>query len=138
MSKLSTGFVIVAALACMGATSTPGALHIFGASWCAPCVAELRDIRRIAAAAAPSAVLIVWEDEGIARFTLPAIENVTVVSKSQARQMIASRAGRTAGLPYAMMADSNGVRCSDTRRQLSPEAVVRLKAQCVTARFLAR
>src|SRR5438128_2656904 len=88
-------------------------IYLFGASWCAPCIVELRDLRRIAAATAPDRIVVVWAASGIARFVLPKIANVAIASDRTAQFARTLWARGNAGLPFSAMVDSRGRKCAE-------------------------
>lgn len=106
---------------------------LFGASWCAPCIVEMRDLRPIAAAAYPDRIVIVWEDEGLARLALPALVNVEVAAPTRARRLAAELASRRTGLPYAAVVTASGQRCAEHRGRVTPDVVTGMKLACNAA-----
>ena len=107
---------------------------LFGASWCAPCIRELRSLGKLATAARPDRILLVWTDGGIKRHSLPSYENVEVVSDIQGRVLVKKYASGNSGLPYSVMIDEKGRRCAEWRKGLTPEALIELRANCIENR----
>jgi thiol-disulfide isomerase/thioredoxin len=105
-------------------------LILFGASWCAPCVAEVRAISGIAAAASGNPVVLAWTDDGISRLRIVVPANVQVASKIRTEQLWNAHGRSAAGLPYSVMLDGAGQRCASWSRPLSPEAVAAMRRAC--------
>jgi hypothetical protein len=130
--------IVVAALFLLGNASPAkpepkpaGALILFGADWCAPCLVELRDLAGLAKAAAPRRIVLAWIDgEAAARrsATLPA--NVELADPARARFLLDTVARDAAGLPYAVMLDGKGGMCADWRAPLPPEDIGAMRARC--------
>lgn len=136
MARLSISDLILMAFAVMTspvrAEPAEGGrtLILFGASWCAPCVAELRGLGELAIAAPADRIVIAWNDRGVegTRFDRPA--NVEVASMDRARQLRATYAGNIAGYPYAVMLDARGRPCSRWSRALTHEGWVAMRREC--------
>lgn len=107
---------------------------LFGASWCAPCLIEIRGLPQLAAAAAPDRLIVAWTDSGADRYLAAAPANVEPMAQGASRRMLASLAGDVAGLPFAVMLDRQGRRCAEWRAPLTPRDVARLRALCRNAR----
>lgn len=103
---------------------------MFGASWCAPCVAELRNIAAIAAGARPDRIVIVWTDGDIGRFARGLPDNVELASSADARQMGRQYAKHVAGLPYNVMIGADGGKCAEMNAALSIEAIRQMRKGC--------
>ncbi len=103
---------------------------MFGASWCAPCIAELRNIATIAAAAKPDRVVIAWTDGGIRNYrnSLPA--NVEIAPIPVARELSRQFAAEGAGLPYTVMLDERARKCAALNAQLTLAGVGALRRAC--------
>ena len=113
-----------------------GATHrtilMFGASWCAPCIAELRNIAALASDANPDRIVIGWTDGGIRRYKLPLPGNVEIASGVDAQQMARRYASGIAGLPYSVMIDGQGRKCAEWKSGLTPEAISEMRIACAT------
>lgn len=105
-------------------------LVLFGASWCAPCIAEVRSIAGIAAATSGNPVVVAWTDGGFARMRLAVPENVTVVPLPRAEQLWEAHGQSAGGLPFSVMLDGAGRRCARWSRPLTPEAVAIMRRAC--------
>jgi thiol-disulfide isomerase/thioredoxin len=105
-------------------------IYIFGASWCAPCIAELRDMPRLAEAAKPGRIVIVWSDNGIRRFPMPNIANVEIRRDLAQRTMADLGGPENAGLPYTAILDRRGKKCGEWRGLLTSEIIGRLRKAC--------
>ncbi|WP_234149005.1 thioredoxin domain-containing protein [Sphingobium sufflavum] len=103
---------------------------LFGASWCAPCLVELRNLPKLAAAAAPDRLVIAWTDGAARRLVSVHPANVELVEQDRAQQLLEEMAGDAAGLPYAVMLDGRGKRCAEWRAPLMPPDVSRFRALC--------
>lgn len=124
-------FAIVAAPGQTRAADSGRTLVLFGASWCAPCVAELRRMGSLSAAATPGdRIVIAWDDSSIEsmRFDRPA--NVEVASVQRAQRLRAVYAGDIAGYPYAVMLDVRGQPCSRWSRAVTREAMDAMRSEC--------
>lgn len=107
------------------------AIFLFGASWCAPCIVELRNLAKLAAAAKPFKIIIVWADGKIRNFPLPRLDNVEITRDSEMRRMAALKGTEIVGLPYAAMTDRRGQKCAEWSGSLSPEIIVSFRERCV-------
>jgi len=103
---------------------------MFGASWCAPCVAELRRLPELAAAASPGQLVIAWIDRqpGMRGRALP--DNVRIMSPDEARRHFASISEGNQGLPLTAMFDTAGKRCGLLRKPADASGLRRLKEDC--------
>ncbi|MCT2399992.1 TlpA family protein disulfide reductase [Novosphingobium mangrovi (ex Huang et al. 2023)] len=103
---------------------------LFGASWCAPCIAELRGIGALASAAPSDRILIAWEDTGIDRFRFDRPGNVEVLPIRRAQELRKAHADGIVGYPYAVMLDPHGQVCAHWARMLTSEAMATMKRAC--------
>lgn len=102
---------------------------MFGASWCAPCIAELRDIATLASAAMPNRIQIVWTDNGINRYKIALPSNVEMASGAEVFE--ATRfISNVPGLPYSVVLDGQRRICAAWNGKLTPEAIRRMLADC--------
>ena len=147
MVRLSIKVTVVAAtlFACPLAGEAPhlaspaaaASLHrsfvMFGASWCAPCIVELRNIGAIAAAAGPDRIVIAWADSGIRNYrrTLPA--NVEIAPDAASQQLTRRFAADASGLPYTVMLNERGRKCAVVNAALTPGSVDELRRACGSA-----
>ena len=109
-------------------------LLLFGASWCAPCVAELRSLRPIAEQTAPAKVLIVWQDNGIARLVPPSLGNVALAGPEEAQKLTSQFSATGGGLPFAVMIDAAGRACAQHRGPLTPQNAAAMARSCGATR----
>lgn len=116
------------------AESERRSLVLFGASWCAPCIAELRNMEAIAASMPGGRIVIAWNDSGISRFRFARPANVELASPARARALKAELAGDAAGYPYAVMLDGEGRVCARWRRGVTSDAVAAMRRECDKAR----
>lgn len=108
-------------------------LVLFGASWCAPCIAEVRSIDRIAAATTGDPVVLAWTDGGFARMRIAVPGNVQVAAQPRAQQLWQVHGHGAAGLPYSVMLDGSGRRCARWTYPLTPEAVAAMRRTCLSS-----
>lgn len=102
---------------------------LYGASWCAPCIAEVRDLARLAAAAAPDRIVIVW----IWRYPIARNDNVRIAPAAEARELAALVPPESAGLPFSVMTADFKRRCAAWNGPLRPADIARLRASCDAA-----
>lgn len=140
MFRLSISVAIFAAAITsnMGLADTPvekadapkHVILMFGASWCAPCIAELRDIAGLASAAAPARIKVIWSDGRIGGYKLPALRNVEIASDTDMQRMTRQYASGISGLPFSVMLNEQGRKCSEWKAQLTSEAIKWMRATC--------
>ena len=114
-------------------TAPPRTILMFGASWCAPCIAEVRDIAPLAAGARPDRIVIVWNDRAIGRVARSLPDNVAIASPEDAARMADRYAKGVAGLPYNVMIGAQGRKCAELNAPLSVEAIKRMRQSCDAA-----
>lgn len=136
----AAGFAGLALLAAPALTAEPEdralpahALILFGANWCAPCLAELRELPAHAAAVAPAPVLLAWTDGAPRPLWSVWPTNAQLVPEGEGAGLLARLGGRTAGLPYVVMLDREGRLCADLRGKLTAARLAALKARCAQA-----
>ena len=126
---------LMAAAALPGEGATPGApprghvIVMFGARWCAPCMAEYRGLSALAAAAAPDRLALAWIDRPIA----PPPElapTVDALPPGDARRLAETALGEGYGLPSSAMLDSSGHACALWRSPLHPDDLKAMRLQC--------
>lgn len=103
---------------------------LFGASWCAPCLVEIRNLSKLAAAAAPDRVVVAWTDGAIRRLVPSPPANVELLEPDRARYLLEEMAGDVGGLPYAVMLDERDQRCAEWRAPLRPTDLHGFRALC--------
>lgn len=105
-------------------------LILFGANWCAPCRAELKDLDRMAARVAPDHLVVAWLDAPprLSKKRLPA--NARVVSGLQARTLLNSFDGVGAGVPLAVMRDRQDNVCAVIKRRVRPADLAKILNGC--------
>lgn len=113
-------------------TSPAHTLVMFGANWCAPCLEELRNLPALAAGMAPERVVLVWQD-GPPRKLWPSWPANAEIKPATEGDRLAGGAP-SAGLPYAVLLDSEGKRCAVWNGKMTPERLPRLKARCPETR----
>lgn len=104
---------------------------LFGASWCAPCRVELRNLTLLARAAAPHRLQIAWIDRAPAASALTAGPNVSILSPEEARRKFEKVAGNNQGLPIVAMIDGNGRSCAVLRQPATVVRIQSLVARCL-------
>ncbi|MDE2405872.1 MAG: hypothetical protein KGM17_14480 [Sphingomonadales bacterium] len=108
------------------AAPAPMRLVLFGAVWCAPCRAELRNLPALAGAAAPQRITLAWID----RPALPTTAEVAQLPPAQAARLARELLGEGYGLPAAVMLDAGGRACAVLRAPLTPAAIAGLRKAC--------
>ena len=103
-------------------------LILFGARWCAPCLAELRDLGSLASAAHPQVLVLAWVDHPIHR--LAAAKGVDVMPPDMAQALAERAAGRSYGLPLAVMTDAAGKPCAVRHARVLPSDIAAMRVQC--------
>ena len=103
---------------------------LFGADWCAPCVTELRDLPKLAEAAAPDRLELAWTDHP-ARLPAQAVRiGVTQASRIRVRELMMRYGQGNSGLPFVVMLRDDGTRCATLGRRLSEEGITALRKRC--------
>ena len=115
------------------APAAPRTIVLYGASWCAPCVAEVRDLARLAAAALPDRIVIVWADAGIWRYPIGRHDNARIALPAEARELATPAPSDSAGLPFSVMTADRKRRCAAWNGPLHPADIARLRASCDAA-----
>ncbi|HWL46808.1 MAG TPA: hypothetical protein VNQ31_03750 [Sphingomonadaceae bacterium] len=104
-------------------------IMMFGARWCAPCMAEYRRLAALVPAAAPDRIALAWVDRPIA--PPPAVARlVGSVPAAEARRFARLIGGDGYGLPFAAMFDSAERPCAVWRGALDAAAIAGLRARC--------
>nr|WP_166179335.1 hypothetical protein [Altererythrobacter segetis] len=103
---------------------------LIGADWCAPCVAELRELPVLANAAAPNRLVLAWTDRAARLPPEAARLGVTQVSLAKAREMLVRFGRGNSGLPLVVMLREDGTACGTLRESLSKEGIAELLASC--------
>ena len=105
-----------------------GAVVMFGAHWCAPCMGEVRQLPELAIAAAPDRILLAWIDHPIG--SSPTTKAIASLSPDAARRLARQLEGDGYGLPFSVMFDSGGTACAVRRSPLGPEDIAAMRLQC--------
>jgi len=102
---------------------------LLGARWCAPCMAEWRDLHRSVAAVAPERLVLGWID-GAIPVPPDLIGQVGVMPPAQALTLARGALGEGFGLPAAVMIGGAGRVCAVWRGVLRPEGLMALREGC--------
>ena len=113
-----------------GLATPPHTIILIGADWCAPCVAELRELPSLANAAAPHRLVLAWTDRPARLSPQAAQLGVTQVPLAKAREMMARYGQGNSGLPLVVMLSDDGAACGTLRERLSKEGIAALLASC--------
>ncbi len=145
MARIASGLVTIALLLAGGGSAlaeTPGStrparavtawpasrLILFGARWCAPCMAELAELGSLVAAAQPQALVLAWIDRPV-RPVLFA-KAAETLPPEQAADLAERVSARGYGLPLAVMTDAAGKPCAVRRARLRPADVTAMRTHC--------
>jgi thiol-disulfide isomerase/thioredoxin len=128
---------IAAVLVCLPAwafanvpAAHPHTIILFGADWCAPCVAELSKLPSLADVAAPDHLVLAWTDH-LARLPDDAAHlGVTRIAPVKARALMVRFGKGNYGLPLVVMLRDDGTRCAMLRQSLSKEGIAALRRSC--------
>jgi hypothetical protein len=135
MRRLS--IITLAIMACIAGGAGPmrepgnnaGLTILFGARWCAPCMAEYKNLPALVAAAAPDRLALAWIDQPIAPPSQGA-PNVLSLPASEARHLAYKVAGAGYGLPFSVKFNLKGDVCAIWRAPLGAEDFAVLRARC--------
>jgi len=108
----------------------PSALILFGANWCAPCLAELRVLPDLAASVAPGRIMLAWTDAKPATLWPSWPANAEIMPRTDALRLMSELNQESAGLPFAALLDPSGRICSVWRGKVTQERITALKARC--------
>ena len=106
---------------------------LIGASWCAPCLAELRSLSALADAAAPDHIVVAWDDPEVARRLASPAAHVEIANLAAARRWTARYARSAQGLPFSVMINGRAQQCAEWNRQLTAQAIGQMRKQCELA-----
>jgi thiol-disulfide isomerase/thioredoxin len=95
---------------------------LLGARWCAPCMAEWRNLPRLAAMLAPDRIVLAWVDRPIP-VPVTLAPQVSAIPAAEAQALAVKYGGQGFGLPMATLIDGRGEACPVWRRPLRPEDV---------------
>jgi hypothetical protein len=100
---------------------------LFGANWCAPCRAELRQLPALVAMAAPDRVVLAWLDRppAVAR----SHDGIRVMTPAEARALFRDVPGNQ-GVPLTAMLDASGRVCAQVPEALHAGSLARLRGAC--------
>lgn len=110
-----------------------GQVILLGARWCAPCMAEWRDLGALVEAARPDKVVLAWVDRPIP--PPPGLAGqVAILPVEQARALALKLGGEGYGLPMATYFPANvpgsAVPCAPWRAPLRPDNLGALRKLC--------
>ncbi len=106
-----------------------GRVILLGARWCAPCMAEWRDLASLVVVAKPDQVVLAWVDRPISP---PASLNgkVAVMPLAQARELALRLGGEGFGLPMTAYTPAGMQACPPWRAPLHPRDLESLRKLC--------
>jgi len=110
-------------------TAEGGRVILLGARWCAPCMAEWRDLALLVNAAKPDQVVLAWVDRPISPPASLA-GKVAVMPSAQARELALRLGGEGFGLPMATYAPARMQACPPWRASLHPRDLEGLRKLC--------
>lgn len=102
---------------------------LFGASWCAPCQTELRQLPALATAAAPDGLTVAWIDRPPPSRLVTDNLNVSVLSAGEAGRKFRAIVGENQGLPVSVILEGSRV-CGIRRRPLTLQSLQTLRNSC--------
>ena len=140
-SALSSAVRGLGAAALAAAVANPSAaeaqtgerLVLFGAYWCAPCMAEYRGLPAIVSAATPrTRVVLAWIDKPI---EIPSglAGRTDAISAREARKLAVQVLGQGFGLPAAAVLNPDGKACAIRRAPMQVDDVAPLLEKCRSA-----
>lgn len=128
----------IAALALLGALAGAGApsplpansLVIFGSRYCAPCVAELKELPRISEWRGQRPMVVAWIDKEPPP-SIGTYHATRAVEWREARRMLMSASdGASLAVPLVVATNAQGKVCGATRQPLTKAAVKGLTRAC--------
>ncbi|MFM5906295.1 MAG: hypothetical protein ACKOPO_01690 [Novosphingobium sp.] len=134
MNTLKALAAVLAASALGGAVPAQplpaNALVIFGSRYCAPCVAELKELPKISQWRGARPMIVAWIDKEPPPQigTLPATR--TVEWREARRMLKASISGPSLAVPLVVATNGQGEVCGATRKPLSAAGVRALTKGC--------
>jgi thiol-disulfide isomerase/thioredoxin len=118
-----------AAVPCIAQQPTPRRLVLLGARWCAPCVAEYRNLPNIVNAAAPDQVVLAWVDRPMP--VPPQLASrVQTMTPVEARALALRLGGEGFGLPMATIIEGARPPCPPWRGHLHEWDIFALRSLC--------
>lgn len=104
-------------------------LVLYGAWWCAPCVAEYRDLPALVLAVRPARIVLAWMDRPA---PVPAglSDHVESLPVGRAKLSASKHLGEGFGLPSAALVGASGALCHVWRERVRVAEVARLVRSC--------
>ena len=139
VQKLSTACLLLIAIVSLVASSRVAqaeegkTLILFGASWCAPCIGELRELVALSDALPKGRIIVAWTDGGLGKLHIERPANVELANAERSSALAARFAGDIAGLPHSVMLDGRDRICARWRRPLTPDGVRGMLRECAAA-----
>lgn len=106
------------------------ALVIFGSRYCAPCVAELKELPRISQWRGTRPMVVAWIDKEPPPVIRGYPATRTVEWREARRMLLASSAGASLAVPLVVTTNGQGKVCGSTRKPLTRAAVKDLMKGC--------
>lgn len=137
-ARLIVIFCILTAAAPAPTVLMPASVVVFGASWCAPCRTELKNLYSLSRSAPMLTWVLAWDDDSLSQIPFHRPDNYRQVQGDATRALKRQVAPDTAGYPFAVMLDHKGVRCAQWSGPLSESALEKMLASCASAKFSKR